>query len=103
MSVQKLAQQILAQIPNSVDTTQLKLFLQSQTLGSFTILWSYSPTDAEPTVGFRFTRKEKEPGAYYRDPYPLTVCVYSSVFPNLPIVEVMLQLEDIQELLTSLQ
>jgi hypothetical protein len=90
---------LLVQIPRSVDRTQLKTFLQSQELGSYELLWAYSPTDAVPTIGFRFTRTAKEPGAYYRDPYPVTVCAYSSVFPELPVVHAVLELSDIQELL----
>ena len=98
-----LVKSLLEQIPRSVGVTQLKTFLQGQTIGSFDLLWNYSPTDAEPTVGFRFRRYEKEPGAYYRDPYPLTVCVYSSVFSELPIVEAALDSTDVSTLLTSLQ
>ena len=102
MSQNILAQHLLTQIPKSVDTTQLKNFLQSQTLGTYDLLWAYSPTDAEPTVGFRFTRLAKEPGAYYRDPYPITVCSYFSVVPELPVVRAVLELSDIQELLIHL-
>lgn len=101
MSQKTLAQCLLAQIPRSVDITELKTFLQSQVLGSYELLWAYSPTDAEPTVGFRFTRLAKEPGAYYRDPYPITVCAYSSIFPELPVVEAFLDSQDVQELLLS--
>lgn len=97
------AQLLHPQIPNSVDTTQLKLFLQSQELGSYDLLWAYSPTDANPNVGLRFTRSAKESGSYYREPYPLTVSVYASELPALPIVPLPLEIQDVQELLLLLQ
>jgi hypothetical protein len=97
------AQILHLQIPNSVDTTQLKVFLQSQEISSYDLLWAYSPTDAVPNVGFRFIRSAKEPGSYYREPYPLTVSVKASELPALPVVPLPLEIQDVQELLNLLQ
>lgn len=87
-----IAQRVLAQIPKTVDITHLKIFLLSQELGICEVF-------TQKTSGFRFRRSMKEPGAYYRDPYPLTVCVFVSDIPDLPIVEAALELHDMQELL----
>ena len=91
------------QIPNSVDTTQLKVFLQSQEIGSYDLLWAYSFTDAVYTIGLRFTRSSKEPGSYYREPYPFTVSTFVPELPALPIVPLPFEIQDVQELLLLLQ
>ncbi len=90
------------QIPNSVDTTNLKLFLQSQEIGSYDLLWTYSSIDAVHTIGLRFTRSTKEPGSYYREPYPFTVSTYVPELPSLPVLPLPLEIQDVQELLLLL-
>ncbi len=93
-------EQIAVQIPKSVDKTQLITFLSSQTLGSYDLIWAFDPVDEQPTVGLRFTRSERPPGAYYRDPYPVTVQVLASRLPELPVVQLPL---DVTEFLAALQ
>ncbi len=93
-------QQLAAQIPNAVDTTQLKDFLQSQVIGFYDLVWAFDPVDKQPTVGLRFQRSERPAGAYYRDPYPVTVQVLASRLPELPLVQLPV---DVTEFLAALQ
>ncbi len=93
-------QQLAAQIPKSVNLTNVRTFLMSQTIGSFDLVWAFDPLEAEPTVGLRFTRSERPPGSYYRDPYPVTVQVLASRLPELPVVQLPVE---VSEFLAALQ
>jgi hypothetical protein len=68
-------------------------FLQSNNIGSCTLEWKFN----EQRMYLQVERREREPGAYYRDPYPLFLTVSN------PRITFPLTQKDVCSLISALQ
>ncbi len=74
-------------------------FLKANILGTCDLEWDSQGT----RICLRIERKEREVGAYYRDPYPLILTVLCPDVLSFPRISYPVTESDVQSLISALQ
>jgi hypothetical protein len=78
-------------------------FLTSSDLGTDRLTWDTSQTQTQTFISLTATRTPRPTGAYYRDPYPLTLALELPALQGTPSLRITVPPTDVVPLVSALR